>query len=148
MRTNVTVLLGMLLLLAGCASTGPAPRLTSDAYQHHKTFGGKLEDFQVHWNLLRREGEAIAEGYLDTSTGQSNLIVLVREMHLVGVDGEGRVVNRSEGFLPDMFILRAGYGDQGSFRIALPLKGSEAAFDIAVAYDWRFFREKGRKDRH
>jgi len=141
MKRKVSILAGLLLLSAGCADMFKVmPPLRAEAYQHYKKFG-EYGHVHVHWNLLRQDGQVIADGYWDTTAGPK-IQVFIKEMRLVGVDAERRVVNRSDRFLPSPSMLEEG--NQGTFRVAMPLKGSEAAFDIEVDYYWIYpGREEG-----
>ena len=139
------MLAGVLLLLAGCADMFKGmPPLQAEVYQHHKKFG-EYGHVNVHWNLLRQDGLAVADGYVDTTAGPQ-IRIFIKEMRLVGVDGERRVVNRSDRFLPSPSMLEEG--GQSIFRVAMPLKGSEATFDIEVDYYWIYpGREEGNGKR-
>lgn len=140
MRERMGVLLISLLFLGACAwvRTESVPRFDPALYERHTLSGDTL---RLHWNLNRTERGVNAQGYAE-NIGDSLLRVKWIRLWLVGYNGEGREVVRSETVRPFPNILLSADNISfprerdiyGTFHITLPNPDEAARFDIVAEY--------------
>ncbi len=119
---------GVVCGCAGLTSQGFPIEVPED-YAHHR-----MEDdyVAIYWNILRQGGQVVAEGYVENVDAPGDIIKWV-VLTLQGLDAEGRVVTETTS-APHRDIFHAG--DQGFFRIPMPVTGQERDFIVRVRYWW------------
>lgn len=134
------MIVGVLCGCAGLTSEG-FPVEVPEHYAHHRMEDGYVA---IYWNIIRQEGQVVADGYVENVDAPGDLIQYV-DLTLQGLDPEGRVVSETTG-VPhrDIFIP----GDQGFFSITMPVTGRERQFIIRVRYWWDVFDPSGDGDIH
>jgi len=129
----------LLLLLASCAYGYDmlAPYKVQD-YQFHK----HTIYIKVHWNITKPDKDTvIAEGFVEPFNHDDGLRAV--QLELVGLDGQGKVVNSSEGAPRDVYIESTFY-PASPFRITMKLNGKEKALTMTGTY---YNYEIGRRGR-
>ncbi|MFQ5881948.1 MAG: hypothetical protein ACE5I9_05690 [Candidatus Methylomirabilales bacterium] len=125
-------------VLCGCAAMDfeGFPLEVPEQYAHHRM---ESEDMAIYWNIIRQDGKVVAKGYVEHVNGPGNLIQWVT-LILQGLDAEGRVVSEATSAPHrDIFMV----GDQGLFRIAMPVTGQEQNFIVRARYWWEPFDPSG-----
>ncbi|MCZ6551272.1 MAG: hypothetical protein O6926_07725 [candidate division NC10 bacterium] len=125
-------------MLCGCAvfTSQGFPIAVPEQYAHHRM---EDDDLAIYWNIVRQDGQVVAEGYVEHVDDPGITIKWV-DLTLQGLDAEGRVVSEATG-VPhrDMFMV----GDQGFFRIPMPVTGRERDFMVRARYWWEPFDASG-----
>lgn len=131
---------GMIVtILWGCAALSPVTvrdPIPQD-YAFHRL---ESDDMSVHWNIVQGEGGVVAEGYVEHVGGPGILIRYVN-VTLKGLDTKGRVVSKATD-VPHRDLFHVG--DQGLFRIAMPVTGREKTFLVRADYWWEPFDDNRR----
>ncbi len=126
---------GVLCGCAGLYSQG-FPIEVPEQYAHHRMEDGYVA---IYWNILRQDSQVVAEGYVENVDAPGDIIQWV-VLTLQGLDAEGRVVSEATG-VPHRDIFH--WGDQGFFRIPMPVTGRERDFIVRVRYWWDVFDPSG-----
>ena len=129
----------MLLLLAGCAHAyNMSASYKVQDYQFHK----HTIYLKVHWNITKPDCDTvIAEGFVEPFNHDNGLRAV--QLELVGLDGQGKVVNSSSGTTRDPYIEPTFY-PASPFRISMKLNGKENVLTITGSY---YHYEVGRRSR-
>ena len=129
----------MLLLLVGCAHAyDTTSSYKAQDYQMHK----HTIFIKVHWNFVHPDnGTVVAEGFVEPFNPGDGLHTV--RLILVGLDGQGKEVNSSEGLPRDNYI-ESPYYSASPFRISMKLNGKEKTLTIRGSY---YHYELDRKNR-
>ncbi|KRT70100.1 MAG: hypothetical protein XU15_C0006G0001, partial [candidate division NC10 bacterium CSP1-5] len=88
------------------------------------------KDLAMHWNLTRQGGQVVAEGYIQHIGGVYALRYTT--VTLEGREAGGKLVNEAQTTPSPNWLKDPGA--QGLFRVVMPLKGPEAAFDMRADF--------------
>jgi len=92
-------------------------------YQWHKN----TRFIKVHWNYQRPgNGTIIADGFVEPFDPHNGIHDV--ELELVGLDEDGKIVNRASGKPADNYIVSPV--DKSPFKITLKLTGEEKDFTV------------------
>ncbi len=127
-RLLSAMIVGVLWGCVGLTSQGFPIEVPED-YAHHRMEDGYVA---IYWNILRQDGQVVAEGYMENVDAPGDIIKWV-VLTLQGLDAEGRVVSEATG-VPHRDIVH--WGDQVFFRIPMPVTGQERDFIVRVRYWW------------
>ncbi len=132
-------------VVCGCA-TGPPEGARIEVPEEYAFHRVESDNMSVHWNILQGDAEVVAEGYVE-HVGDPGIMIRFVNLTLQGLDVDGRVISKATD-VPHRDIF-SNVGDQGLFRIAMPVTGRESSFVVRVRYWWEPFdgRRKRRRRR-
>jgi len=120
--------LALAIVATACAALlTSVPAQEPEGYAFHRMVD---KDLAIHWNLTRQDAEVVAEGYIQHIGGVYALRYVT--VTLEGRDGSGKVVNDAQTTPSPNWLKDPGA--QGLFRVVMPLKGPEAAFDMRADF--------------
>ena len=120
--------LALAIVATACAALlTSVPAQEPEGYAFHRMVD---KDLAMHWNLTRQDAEVVAEGYIQHVGGVYALRYVT--VTLEGRDGSGKVVNNAQTTPSPNWLKDPGA--QGLFRVVMPLKGPEAAFDMRADF--------------
>jgi len=120
--------LALAILATACAALLTSPSAQEpEGYAFHRMVD---KDLAIHWNLTRQDAEVVAEGYIQHIGGVYALRYVT--VTLEGREAGGKVVNEAQTTPSPNWLKDPGA--QGLFRVTMPLKGLEAAFDMRADF--------------
>ena len=120
--------LALAIVATACAALlTSVPAQEPEGYAFHRMVD---KDLAMHWNLTRQDAEVVAEGYIQHIGGVYALryVTVTLECREAG----GKVVNQAQTTPSPNWLKDPGA--QGLFRVVMPLKGPEAAFDMRADF--------------
>jgi len=120
--------LALAIAVTGCAALLTSPSAQEpEGYAFHRMVD---KDLAMHWNLTRQDAEVVAEGYIQHIGGVYALRYVT--VTLEGREAGGKVVNEAQTTPSPNWLKDPGA--QGLFRVTMPLKGLEDAFDMRADF--------------
>jgi hypothetical protein len=117
-----------LLLFAGCAHYYSVSAFHARDYQ----FAKNTLYIKVYWNLTRQDKDTVtAKGFVEPFNPDNGLQAV--QLSLVGLDGQGKIVNSAEG-MPRDEIIESPFYPASPFSITMKLNGQEKSFTIIGSY--------------